>query len=126
MPPPTAGARRGTTPVSPVTAPARAGVRTGSYGRALREPTKGLRLVEGREETAAVAARATLLAMRSEIRMLQGRAREAIPLALTAVDEAQRAEELEALAHAYTALDGSYQMLGQPEKAVHERMALEI
>ena len=29
-------------------------------------------------------------------------------------------------AHAYTALDGSYQMLGQPEKAVHERMALEI
>ncbi len=104
----------------------RARVRTGSYVLALRETTKGLRLVEGREETAAVAARATLLAMRSEIRMLQGRAREAIPLALTAVDEAQRAEELEALAHAYTALDGSYQMLGQPEKAVHERMALEI
>ena len=30
------------------------------------------------------------------------------------------------MARAYTALDGSYQMLGQPEKAVHESMALEI
>ena len=36
------------------------------------------------------------------------------------------AGELEALARAYTALDGAYQMLGQPEKAVHERMLLEI
>jgi tetratricopeptide (TPR) repeat protein len=104
----------------------RARVRTGSYSLALRETTRGLRLVDGVEETDAVAARATLLAMRSEICMLQGRARTAIPLALKAVDEAQRAEELEALAHAYTALDGSYQLLGQPEKAVHERLALEL
>ena len=64
--------------------------------------------------------------MRSEIRTYQGRAREAIPLALAAADEARRAEELEALARAYMALDNSYQLLGEPEKAVHERMALEI
>jgi tetratricopeptide (TPR) repeat protein len=104
----------------------RARVRTGSYSLALGETARGLRLVHGLEEAEAVAARATLLAMRSEICMFQGRARTAIPLALAAVDEAQRAEELEALAHAYTALDGSYQLLGRPEKAVHERMALEL
>jgi class 3 adenylate cyclase/tetratricopeptide (TPR) repeat protein len=104
----------------------RARVRVGAYSRALAETARGLRAIDGREGIAAVAARATLLAMRSEIRMFQGRARQAIPLALEAVEEAQRAEELEALAHAYTALDGSYQLLGQPERAVHERMALDI
>ena len=104
----------------------RARVRTGPWTLALRETAAGLRLVEGREEPAAVAARAWLLALRSEIRMLQGHAREAISLALTAAAEAERVQELGALAHAYAALDGSYQMLGEPEKAVHERMSLEI
>ena len=105
---------------------ARARARTGSYRLALRETAAGLHLVEGRSEAPAVAARARLLAMRSEIRTYQGRAREAIPLALAAADEARRADELEALARAYMALDNSYQLLGEPEKAVHERMALEI
>ena len=104
----------------------RARVRTGSYTLGLRETAAGLRLVEGLDGTAAIGARATLRAMRSEVRWLQGHPREAIVLAETAVDEARRAHELEALARAYTALDGSYQMLGQPEKAVHELMALEI
>ena len=58
--------------------------------------------------------------------MLQGRAREAISLALKAAAEAERVQELGALARAYAALDGSYQMLGEPEKAVHERMSIEI
>lgn len=105
---------------------ARARARTAAYQAALRETTRGLRLLEGRDDQDAVAARATLLGMRSEVRMYQGRARDAIRTAFAAVEQAQQAEELEALAHAYTALDGSYQMLGQPEKAVHERMALEI
>jgi len=104
----------------------RARVRMGSYTLALRDTASGLRLVVGRSDTAAIAARATLRAMRSEIRMIQGHAREAITLALAAVGEAQDGEDLEALARAYAALDGSYQMLGEPEKAVHERMALEI
>ena len=104
----------------------RARVRTGPWTLALRETAAGLRLVEDREEPAAVAARAWLLALRSEIRMLQGRAREAISLALTAAGEAERVQELGALARAYASLDGSYQMLGEPEKAVHERMAIEI
>ena len=70
--------------------------------------------MERKRSTDAVAARATLRAMRSEVRWLQGHPREAIALADTAVAEAKRAGELEALARAYTALDGSYQMLGQP------------
>ena len=58
--------------------------------------------------------------------MLQGRPREAIALAEAAVDDGQRADEFEALTHAYTALDGSYQMLGEPELAVHEWISLDI
>jgi predicted ATPase/class 3 adenylate cyclase len=104
----------------------RARVRRGAYPLALRETAAGLRLVDGRDDIDAVAARATLRAMRSEICMFQGRARESIRIAEIAIAEAERADALEALAHAYTALDGSYQMLGEPEKAVHERKALEI
>ena len=104
----------------------RARVRTGSYTSALRETSAGLRLVEGFDSIEAIGARATLRAMRSEIMMFQGRPREAIALAAAAVEDGRRADEFEALTHAYTALDGSYQMLGQPEQAVHEWMSLDI
>jgi ATP/maltotriose-dependent transcriptional regulator MalT len=57
---------------------------------------------------------------------LQGHPREAIALALEAAAEGERIGELEAVARAYTALDGAYQMLGQPEKATHERKAVDI
>ena len=40
--------------------------------------------------------------------------------------EATGSDALEALARAYTALDGAHQMLGEPEKAVNELKALEI
>lgn len=104
----------------------RPSVRTGAWGRALRETSAGLKLVEGRRGRPAAAARAMLRAMRAELLMFQGRAREAIPLAGRAVEEARRTGELEAVARAYTALDGSYQLLGEPEKAVYERLALDI
>ena len=104
----------------------RARQRTGAHTQALRETAAGLRLVAGRNEPDAVGVRALLRAWRAEIFMFQGRAREAIPLAEHAVVEAEAVDEFAALAHAYTALDGSYQLLGQPEKAVHERKAVEI
>jgi tetratricopeptide (TPR) repeat protein len=104
----------------------KARVRQGAYGLALRETTAGLRVVEDVDSAAAVGARANLRAMRSEIRWLQGHPREAIALAQEAIAEAEPVQELEALARSYTALDGAYQMLGQPEKAVHERMSLDI
>jgi class 3 adenylate cyclase/tetratricopeptide (TPR) repeat protein len=104
----------------------RARVRRGAYGLALRETSSGLRVVDTLTTRDAKAARATLRAMRSEVRWLQGHPREAILLAEQAINEAGPAEELEALARAYTALDGAYQMLGRPEKAIHERMSLDI
>ena len=104
----------------------RPNVRTGAWGRALRETSAGLRLVEGQPGRSPAAVRAMLRAMRAELLMFQGHAREAIPLATAAAEEARRTGALEATARAYTALDGSYQLLGEPEKAVHERLAVDI
>ena len=86
----------------------------------------GLRLVQDLDLVEAIGARATLRAMRSEIFMLQAVRREARALAEAAVEDGRRAQEFEAIRHAYTALDGAYQMLGQPERAVHERMSLDL
>lgn len=101
-------------------------LRAGAYGRALRETAIGLRLLDGIDSSEAAAVRARLHAHRAELRQLQGRAREAVRLALRAVEEGTRVGELEAVARAYGALDAAYQYLGQPEKAVHEHKALEI
>jgi predicted ATPase len=106
---------------------ARVRARTTSYRLALRETTAGLRLLDIREDASSV--RASLHAMRAEIRWFQGRPREAVALAKLAIDDVSGSEEVEplmALARAYTALDGSYRMLGQPELARHEPLALEI
>jgi class 3 adenylate cyclase/tetratricopeptide (TPR) repeat protein len=100
--------------------------RKGSHSLALRETAAGLRLVETARGQRAAAARALLRAWRAEILMFQGHARAAIPIAEAAVEEGKAVGEFNALAHAYTALDGSYALLGQPEKAVHEKLALEM
>ena len=92
----------------------RARVRRGAYAKALRETARGLRLVTERDDAAAVAARAMLRAWRSEIRMSTD-VHVGDPTRPGGDDEAQATDELEALAHAYTALDGAYQLLGQPE-----------
>jgi tetratricopeptide (TPR) repeat protein len=104
----------------------RARSRSGKYSQALREAATGLRLVDQLEGRRALAARASLDALRAEIRTLQGHPREAIRVGEIAVAEARRARAYEALARAYSALDGAYQMLGEPEKAVNEHKALEI
>ena len=104
----------------------RARVRQGEYGRALRETSAGLRILDGIPSAEAMMGRARLRAQRAELRLLQGYPREAVELALQAVEEGELTNELEALARAYTALDGAYQMLGQPDKAVHEQRAVEI
>jgi class 3 adenylate cyclase/tetratricopeptide (TPR) repeat protein len=96
------------------------------YGAALRETAAGLRRVSSLESKAAVAARAELLALRAETRWHQGRGREAIEIANRAIVDAKRVDDLHALAIAYSALDGSYQMIGEPEKAVYEVKAAEI
>ena len=100
--------------------------RRASYVAALRETAAGLRLVEGLDAPGAGATRADLRAQRSLIRATQGHLRDAIALAETAIVEAKRSRALKALARAYGALDEGYRQLGQPEKAVHEYLALQI
>ena len=101
-------------------------VHSGAYVLGLRETSAGLRLVEGFHSTDAIGARASLRALRAEIRWHQGHAREAIDLAEAAVVDAERAGDLHALAIAYMALDAAFQLLGEPEKAIYERKAVEI
>jgi class 3 adenylate cyclase/tetratricopeptide (TPR) repeat protein len=105
---------------------ARTRTRKGAYGAALRETAAGLRLVDGLESPSARGVRATLTAVRSHQKAFQGHLREAIALAEIAVEEAERAGELEALGRAYAVLDESYRLLGEPENAVHELLGLEI
>jgi class 3 adenylate cyclase/tetratricopeptide (TPR) repeat protein len=104
----------------------RARHRNGAYVAALRDTSAGLRLVEGLESPAARGARAVLRSQWSHLRAFQGHARQAIAVAEVAVREARRAKELEALARAYSVLDECYRILGEPENAVHDLLALEI
>jgi class 3 adenylate cyclase/tetratricopeptide (TPR) repeat protein len=104
----------------------RARIRAGAYGRALREIAIGLRVADALGPPERERTRARLLAQRAELRLLQGHPREAVQLARRALEEGAPVEELEAVARSYSALDGAYQMLGEPDKAVNELKALEI
>ena len=100
--------------------------RRASYAAALRETATGLRLLEGVDLPAARRVRADLRAQRSLIKATQGHPREAILLGEAAIVEAKRSRALKALTRAYGAVDEGYRLLGQPEKAVYEQLALEI
>ncbi len=100
--------------------------RMGSYAAALRETAAALRLLEGRRTKEAIAVRASVRALRAEMLSYQGRGREALALAEEAAADARRTNEELALTRAYTTLDASYQMLGEPERAVNEQLSLEI
>ena len=101
-------------------------LRLGNYAGALKETTSGLKLVEASSSETGAAISARLTAIRADIRLQQGQAREAIRLAEAAVEAAERTEARDALARAYSALDRAYQQLGEPSKAVFERQAVEI
>ena len=105
---------------------ARVRYRAGTPRSALRDTTVGLQLVEPDGSRRAVAARAALLARRANLRFAQGQTREAIELATRAAKDGERVGDKVVLATAYTALDGGYSQLGEPEKAVYAVKALEI
>jgi predicted ATPase len=100
--------------------------RLGSYSTALRDTTAGLEHVERLEDPEAARAANNLLALRAQIHLQQGKPRQAIEVALKVVERARPLGPSRALARAYSALDGGYLDLGEPEKAVHEVKALEI
>lgn len=100
--------------------------RGGAYPMALREAASGLKRVDPLASASAHRIRASLTAIRAMIRLQQGRAREAIALAKSVASEAENNGPSEALARAYSVLDGGYLFLGEPEKAVFEQKALAI
>jgi tetratricopeptide (TPR) repeat protein len=100
--------------------------RLGSYSTALRDTTAGVECVSASTEPDALRAGNNLLALRAQIHLQQGRPRDAIAVATQVVARAEPLGPSRALARAYSALDGGYLDLGQPENAVHEVKALEI
>ena len=100
--------------------------RLGAYSAALRDTTAGLASVKSVETADARHSSNSLLALRAQILLQQGRPRDAIAIASEVVRDAEPLGPSRALAQAYDALDGAYFELGQPEKAVHEIKALEI
>ena len=107
---------------------AHARYRLGDYRGALRESAWGLALLTSPSDPAELRVRARLQALRADTRLQQGHAREALALARSLPDEAEAEEigALNAVARAYSVMDGAYLQLGQPANAVYERRAVEI
>jgi tetratricopeptide (TPR) repeat protein len=87
---------------------------------------RGLRYVEGSTDPAHVAVRATLRMLYAQNRQLAGRHRETVRWCELAIEDATASGNRQALADAYTVLDGAYMASGHPEHAVHGALALAI
>ena len=100
--------------------------RLGSYSTALREITAGLKRIEPCTSLEAKHAANSLLARRAYIHLQQGRPRDTIAIAKKVVADAEPLGPSVALARAYSALEGGYLFIGEPENAVYEEKALEM
>ncbi|HJR95030.1 MAG TPA: adenylate/guanylate cyclase domain-containing protein [Gaiellaceae bacterium] len=100
--------------------------RLGSYSTALREITAGLKRIEPCTTLEAKHAANSLLARRAYIHLQQGRPRDTIAIASKVVADAEPLGPSVALARAYSALEGGYLFIGEPENAVYEEKALEM
>ena len=100
--------------------------RLSEYGNALSDTDRGLAAIAGIETEEARQAGHNLLALQAQVRLQQGHPRAAIEIAWKVVEDAEPLGPSRALARAYSALDGGYLDLGEPENAVHEVNALEI
>jgi tetratricopeptide (TPR) repeat protein len=79
-----------------------------------------------RDDEPAVQQLARLVAEYGVIRQAQGRRLDAVRWLTRAIELSQRADEREALAHAYFALDWALVELGRAEEAVHSQRSLEL
>jgi tetratricopeptide (TPR) repeat protein len=100
--------------------------RLGRYPQALGRVTRGLHLIEGLEDPAAVRERANLFARKAVIRQRQGRPQEAIAWCRRTMEVAEAPGAEEALAQALYVLDWAYATLGQFDEAVYSERALAI
>jgi class 3 adenylate cyclase/tetratricopeptide (TPR) repeat protein len=100
--------------------------RSGRYPDALRWIRRGQRALEGLDGVEATRMRAHLSVWYAAVRQGQGRSREAIRWCREAIEQAQAADELDALAHAYFLLDWAYVDLGRAAEANYSNLALAI
>ena len=100
--------------------------RNGSYPQALRWLRRGMNPLEAAPTSPPLQQRARLIASYGLIRQAQGRRLDAVRWLERAIEAAERANELEALAHAYFVLDWALVELGRGEEAVHSERALEL
>ena len=100
--------------------------RLGRYPQALGRVTRGLRLIDGLEDEAAIRERANLFARNAVIRQRQGRPQEAIAWCRRTIDVAEGTAAQEALAQALYVLDWAYATLGRFDEAVYSERALAI
>ena len=98
----------------------------GSLRTAYRQATQGYRLVDELPYVEAARARARLSGLASNILLYLGRPREALLLALRAVEQARDADEQTELAYPYVILDDTLIRLGRGDEVVHAAKAVEI
>ena len=100
--------------------------RSGSYPQALRWLRRGMQPLEGRDDLPASQQLARLVASYGLIRQAQGRRLDAVHWLNRAIEAAQQATELEALAHAYFVLDWALVELGRGDEAIYSQRALDL
>jgi class 3 adenylate cyclase/tetratricopeptide (TPR) repeat protein len=100
--------------------------RLGRYSQALSRVTRGVHLLDGLEDAAAVRERANLYARKAVIRQRQGKPLEAIEWCRRTIEVAEGPDAQEALAQAQYVLDWAYATLGRFDEAVYSERALAI
>ncbi len=98
----------------------------GDHVAALRETTRGLRLLDGEGMPNEPGARARITAERAAIRRRQERPEETLVEARRAERDARAEGELKALGHALELLDWAHWMLGKTELAVNSSEAVSV
>jgi class 3 adenylate cyclase/tetratricopeptide (TPR) repeat protein len=96
------------------------------YPEALRWFHRARKWIEDVQGDAAAKQRAQIAVALAGARTQQGRAGEAVRWGSIAVTEAEKAEDKDALAHAYFVLDNAYVLLGDYDKATYSQRALEL
>lgn len=99
---------------------------SGNYPAGLAELSRALGPLDKTNAEAARGSRARIHSFRSVIRIMQGRAEDALRLAELARAEADQAREREALARAYMVLDAAHETLGRQSDTDYLPRALEI
>ena len=99
---------------------------SGRYSEALRWLRKANRALETLGDIEAARQRAQIAVAHASVHKDQGRPAQVITWSTRAIEEAERASDKDALAHAYLLLDTAHVVLGKSDRAVHFDRALAL